>query len=333
MGFVTSANATANNALASYAHKRGDIREASKQAETGLRYPSSSKLAASGMFEIWGKMIKNTSEVEQYKSTLSITTSRLDIQEQSLSSMISSMQDFRNLVIMGMNGSTELDLASHAKTALQTLQMKFNSPDINDTPAFASLQQDTPPIGSGTVTDISTQSIWDILPQGAGFPVSGSSVAGAGPTFTYNPATMLTTKYTSDAPYSSTVELSTSITVEQNTPITSDAIRNSIGALQIFAFSGFPTPKVEKAEGLKLLEQSIQELISLRQGVQTRLEQANLSVTEVENMEESIASVNEIFRWDEADATAVIPGLNRSCEEILTLLAMQSKARTLASML
>lgn len=325
-----SANFTASTTFASYESKQRTLSNEERKCQTGLKYPSRSLLAHSGMSKVWGEMIKSTSQIEQYTSISSITKARLDSQYQTLGSIMSSMQDFEQLAIMGMNSSTPLDLSTHAKTTLQRLQMQLNSPDVSGAPIFASLQQNTPPIGSGTVTDISTQSIWDLLPQGIDFPASGST---AGTNFVYDATTMLTTKYTSDSTYSSSVQLSGSVSVEQNISIRENAIRNTIGALQIFAFSGNPTPKIESEQGLQLLKQSIKELTNLRETVETRLSHVESAVTEVEDMELSIAEISEEFEWSSAESLLMIPPLNQNLEEILTLIKIELRQRTLASML
>lgn len=325
-----SANSTVNTSFTNYDAKKSMLSREERKCQTGLRYPSRSALANSGMSKIWGKMVKNTSQIKQYTSTSSITKSRLDLQHQALDSIINSMQDFKQLVIMGMNSPTPLDLATHAKTALERLQMQLNSPDASGTPIFASLQQNTPPVGSGTVTDISTQSIWDLLPQGIGFPASGSS---AGPSFVYDTATMLTTKYTSDSTYSSSVQLSGSVSIEQNISIREDAIRYTIGALQIFAFSGNPTPKIGREQGFQLLEKAIKELTTLKETVENRGSYVEFATTEIEDMKLAVAKISEQFEWDSADSLFIIPPLNRNLEEMLTLIKMELNQRTLASML
>jgi len=304
--------------------KQNTISDTELKANQKTQYLTWSDLEAAGLTDVWASMTQAQNNFETYTTTQKTAGARIGMQHSILGEVIDIMRDFNQKVIQYNNGNgMSVPLNTYAVTALQNLQSKLNT-QISGTPIFASLRPDLDPVQG----DISVTSIWDQPPYPA--QQAGTFV-------------QLCTTYTKDSAFSQTADLSSSTKVEQNVPSTSNAIMEAIGALQIFAFSAFPTAANTSlnpnqmallAQGQTLINTSLDDLISLRATVHLRIEQAALAPAEVNSERIAATQVEDgIFTWPVQDSMALLIQMKEAQEYSWALFAKDMRERRLISYL
>ncbi len=327
MPVTLNPNMPSNSSAGRLANVTAQMQSANRHCGDGDRYLDYSELAKSGMSSVWANTMKTYNQIEQYKEVNNIVPQRITAQHLYLSNVITDLEKLKqNVLRSGGPNNTNLDLNQMAQTTLRNLMNTFNTADATGTYIFSSFDQTQPPIN----VDISNvaNAIWDSA------SVTAWPMTPANPTFVYDPDTMLNTSYTEDTAYSSLVALSPSVQVEQNVSITSDAIRNAIGALQILAFSGWPTPNgdnQEQSQAVSLLGTAIQQMIDLRTEVDMRQKQIVPVAEELDGLLEGVTDIyNGIFKMSDVEKLTMIPELQDKYQTLLALLGGFQKLPTLA---
>jgi hypothetical protein len=275
---------------------RSDIDALSARASSQERYSNYTEAQRAGLVETADKVIKLSIEAENYTKSQTETKARLDKQTMLMEQMYEGITKFQASVITYRSGAgqaNQIDLKALATKALETLQAQLNDTGIDGSFLFGSLNTNIAPVG-----DIVTDKCLDV---------------------NNNP----TTSYTKDSGHPTYVELSDSIAVRVDTFVGSDAFRNLIGGLQVFALSPAPLTTANLDDGAQLLNKAASQMKGL-------ITNTKMSLTKFEQAENNVADLklqaaeihDKLLKYDIVDSMQAIADAQRAYEYMIFIQGM-----------